>query len=37
LAAHSQSDGSGGTLIHLGTGTLDLKAATINNNQFNFA
>ncbi len=37
LAAVSSSDGAGGTLIHLGTGSLDLVAATINNNQFSFA
>jgi hypothetical protein len=33
----SSSDGAGGTLIHLGTGSLDLVASTINNNQFSFA
>jgi hypothetical protein len=37
LAAHSTSDGAGGTLIHLGTGSLDLVQTTINNNQFLFS
>ena len=36
LAAVSSSDGQGGTLIHLGTGSLDLVATTISNNQFTF-
>jgi hypothetical protein len=37
LAAHSGSDGAGGTLIHLGTGSLDLLHTTISNTQFAFS
>jgi hypothetical protein len=37
LLAASGSDGSGGTLIHLGTGSLDLVGSTINNASFSFA
>ena len=37
LQAVSSSDGMGGTLIHLGTGSLDLLAtATLNQTQFSF-
>lgn len=37
LLAVSGSDGFGGTLIHLGTGSLDLVGSTINNASFSFA
>jgi len=37
LLAVSTSDGAGGTLIHLGTGSLQLVAATINTDQFAFS
>lgn len=38
LVAHSSSDGMGGTLIHLGAGSLDLLAtATLNSTQFSYA
>lgn len=37
LQMHSSSDGAGGTLIHLGAGSLDLVAtATLNQTQFSF-
>ena len=37
LFAASSSDGAGGTLIKLGTGSLDLVSSTIDTTQFSFA